>query len=288
MSSSSFGSFPNAKLTIPKLTPLDTEQEPTTEAIRLLRLELYANARNVPTSTLGGGQHGHLGLLMPAAEYLLLAGHPYILSAALPDIPDYTMTADDNERKKWGKLYDVDCKDYYESHGMNMQLRSLLLEAVPLIYLSDFNDPTHGFSGMSLRTMLTALIDTYGTIHDKDLEANWMKLRAPWNPDSPIVHVFANANNCRRFAIEGGEIITDTHFIREIIQVFINRGVFPKAIGDWDAKPRAAKTLAALKAHFTQANRNRRNNNTSLKGVLSANTAATNGAHKTGDQHLKG
>jgi hypothetical protein len=112
MSSSSFGSFPHAKLTIPKLTPLDTEQEPSAEAIRLLRRELYANARNVPTSSLGGGTHGHLGLLMPAADYLLLAGHPYNLPAALPDIPDYTMAADDDERKEWDKLYDVDCKDY--------------------------------------------------------------------------------------------------------------------------------------------------------------------------------
>ena len=98
MSSSSFGSFPNAKLTIPKLTPLDTEQEPSAEAIRLLRRELYANnARNVPTSSLGGGTHGHLGLLMPATDYLLLAGHPYNLPAALPDIPDYTTAADDDE-----------------------------------------------------------------------------------------------------------------------------------------------------------------------------------------------
>jgi hypothetical protein len=101
------------------------EQEPSAEAIRLLRQELYANARNVPTSTLGGGSHGHLGLLMmPAADYLLLAGHPYNLTAALPDIPDYTTAADDDEQKEWNKLYDVDCKDYYESQGMNMQLSS--------------------------------------------------------------------------------------------------------------------------------------------------------------------
>jgi hypothetical protein len=116
---------------------------------------------------------------MPEAEYHLLAGQPYELPAALPDIPDYTTAADDDERKEWDKLYDVDCKDYYESHGMNMQLHSLLLEAVPPLYLDAFNDPTHGFSGTDLQTMLESLVNAYGKIEDTDLKANWMKLRAP-------------------------------------------------------------------------------------------------------------
>jgi hypothetical protein len=94
--------------------------------------------------------------------------------------------------------------------------------------------------------------------------------------------VFVNANKCRLFAAEGGEIMTDMHFIRELIQVFRDSGVFPQAIDEFEAKPLASKTIAALKTHFTDANRNRRKNNASLKGVLSANTAATNGALKSG------
>jgi hypothetical protein len=60
--------------------------------------------------------------------------------------------------------------------------------------------------------------------------------------------------------------MTDMHFIRELIQVFRDSGVFPQAIVDWDAKPCASKTVAALKTHFTEANRNRHKNNAGLKG----------------------
>jgi hypothetical protein len=45
---------------------------------------------------------------------------------------------------------------------------------------------------------------------------------------------------------EGGEIITDMHFIRELIQVFHDSGVFPKAIEDWDAKPRVRKVMSEI------------------------------------------
>jgi hypothetical protein len=45
----------------------------------------------------------------PQTSYylLFLAGHPYDLPTALPDIPDYTMAVDDDEWKEWDKLYDT-------------------------------------------------------------------------------------------------------------------------------------------------------------------------------------
>jgi hypothetical protein len=58
------------------LTPI--EGKPTPEAVCKLRQELYANVRSLPTD-LDRGQHGHLGLLMPDADYLALAGAAYIL-----------------------------------------------------------------------------------------------------------------------------------------------------------------------------------------------------------------
>ena len=46
--------------------------KPTYETLENVLTELKANASSVP-STLGGGQHGHLGLLLPAARYIALA-----------------------------------------------------------------------------------------------------------------------------------------------------------------------------------------------------------------------
>jgi hypothetical protein len=50
------------------LAPLDSLAPPTPDAVRRLPQELYTNAQNV-ASSLGGGNHGHLGMLMPTEEY---------------------------------------------------------------------------------------------------------------------------------------------------------------------------------------------------------------------------
>jgi hypothetical protein len=100
--------FPVVKLPYDPLTKLDSVQEPTAEAVHLLRRELSANARMIPTQ-LAGGRHGHLGLVMPATEYLTLAGEAYHLPEP-PDIPDYTAHKSPEERAKWVKRYLVETK----------------------------------------------------------------------------------------------------------------------------------------------------------------------------------
>ena len=46
--------------------------EPTYETLHYLKKELKANARSVPT-TLGGGNHGYLGMILKPAEYFRIA-----------------------------------------------------------------------------------------------------------------------------------------------------------------------------------------------------------------------
>lgn len=75
------------------LTPLDPETTLTAWTVRILRDELYANLQSVE-STLGGGDHGHLGMIMPEQEYIQIAtnGTPYVFPAQ-PEVPVYGGTA---------------------------------------------------------------------------------------------------------------------------------------------------------------------------------------------------
>ena len=51
--------------------------EPTYESLRVLVNQIKANARSIHT-TLGGGQHGHLGLVLTALQYASLSpNQPY-------------------------------------------------------------------------------------------------------------------------------------------------------------------------------------------------------------------
>jgi hypothetical protein len=112
------------------------EGRPTPEAVRKLRQELYANIRGI-TTDLGGGQHGHLGLLMPDADYLALPGAAaYILPPTRPDIPSYAGEAGANEatageREEWAALYKLQQAEYNDAHGLKEQLMKLLIAAIP-------------------------------------------------------------------------------------------------------------------------------------------------------------
>ena len=81
--------FPVSALPHDPLTPLDPNERPTPLTICKLQLKLYDNARAI-TSPLGGGNHGHLGMLMTQAAYAALPGTAQYNFPNRPVLPDNT------------------------------------------------------------------------------------------------------------------------------------------------------------------------------------------------------
>jgi hypothetical protein len=51
----------------------NSHQNPTNQDLTILEKELIATLSNIPT-TLGGGNHGHAGITVEQARYLLMMG----------------------------------------------------------------------------------------------------------------------------------------------------------------------------------------------------------------------
>ena len=62
----------------PTLTPI--QGEPDADALITLKNQLKANASSVP-SNLGGGNHGHLGLVLSPAAYALVSNTAFVTPA---------------------------------------------------------------------------------------------------------------------------------------------------------------------------------------------------------------
>ena len=121
-------------LTLPVslLTPLNPNARPSVESIRLLRSELYENAASVQ-SQYGGGQNGLLSMLMPPDEYATIApGMPFEMPADGPDIPD--LEGEGAEEMK--RLYDLELADYIRALQFKVQIKWLLLQAIPQQYIA--------------------------------------------------------------------------------------------------------------------------------------------------------
>ena len=112
--------------------------EPTYDAITTLKGELFANAAVIPT-TLGGGQHGHIGLVMNDQLYTTLSTTAFVIPADPGPLPvfspniTYTAAHRDTiirEHKEQRRLYDT-------ITNVDLALKKQLIEAVDEVYLAE-------------------------------------------------------------------------------------------------------------------------------------------------------
>ena len=255
------------------LTPLDTSTRPTPRTIRLLRQELYANACSV-RSTMGGGNHGHLGMLMPNEEYVLISngGIPYVAPDGPPQVPTYAGTAAVVAIMQAN--YNQQVKSYEEHQDLSNHIKAMMLQAIPKVYTGTLAHAQLGYANVTPKTILAHLLSKYGEITERDLADNTNLIKAPWDPETPIEHVFENGIFCREFATEGEDPISDATYMRILVGIFEQSGVLEKAVEEWEKKPKADKTLDNGIMHFMAANEHRLTKLAkSSKDVLVANTA---------------
>jgi hypothetical protein len=257
-------SFPH-----PELTPVSGE--PTTASLRLLKKELYANARQIH-STRGGGTNGHLRIMMTDVEYLARANVAFIVPVHPGDAPVHAAGATGLAIAETIRLFNVGVEEHRLYETVNAELKQQLLKAVNTRYLQVLEDHDFGFADVSPRLMLTHLQDTYGQVTPDDIEQNRMRLSDEWNPDDPIEDVWIRISECQTFA-RNIEAITDMAAIRLTLSVFEKTGVFAHAAEKWRDKPTVEHTLPNFKIHFNFENKERLRK-------LTAQTAGFHGAHQ--------
>jgi hypothetical protein len=100
-----------------------------------LRRELYSNWQSLPF-TLGGGQYGSVGLLMPGALY-----------ATLPPSPSSTSIQRCHGGSPSGKdACEQEMYTYVELHAFINHLKALIIKALPHRYISEFSDDVMGYA----------------------------------------------------------------------------------------------------------------------------------------------
>jgi hypothetical protein len=267
-------------LPYPTLTRLDPHRRPTPSVMRTLRKELYANTRKV-RSSLGGGQYGHLGMVMPTEAYLAKAGVAYI-TPDRPEIPEFHGNGAAVAAAQ--ELYRDQLATYKEYRDLYDCIHQQILQAVPEEFLGPLIDEDFGLADASPRQMLKHLMDNYGKIKAADLAANLERIKLPWDPDTSLETLFRQHQTCRKFATEGNDPITDKGYIQILLNIFKNSGVFADDMKDWEKKDEADHTVENITKFFTEANgRRMRHLEENTKAVLAANTATDEAASTVDD-----
>ena len=112
--------------------------EPTYESLKSMTNELKANACSV-TSDLGGGAHGHLGLVMTPMEYVLVSTVVYVRPAHPGALAIYTGTLQ-HEAKRLQKEHRENIRLFRESTDVEKSLIKQLVATIEAKYIENLRD----------------------------------------------------------------------------------------------------------------------------------------------------
>jgi len=116
--------------------------------------------------------HGHLGLVMPDANYAVITGVNFQLPAHPGPAPQHATGANAAACAETTHLYDTTLKELATTATVMEELKKQILTGVDCIYLATLNNNIFGFTDITVDAMLMHLCTTYGTIMWAKLECN--------------------------------------------------------------------------------------------------------------------
>ena len=233
--------------TLPKHTG-----EPNFEIIRNLHNLLKTNAADVLTS-LGGANHGYLGLLLSDAAYALVSAAPFLrpLHPGILVIPQGTtahMAATLRDQHKEALRLFLECKNVEKA------LQQQLTESINTIYLDALRDANTNALNLPIRDVLQYLYDTYGDIAPEILsEKRQIVEQMIFDPALPIDVIFNAIEKHTDIAESARAPLTQTQCVNIAYVILKKSNAFSTYLEKWDARLPITQTWIQFKIDFRQA-----------------------------------
>ena len=225
---------------------------PTYETLTQLTNELKANASSVPSS-LGGGAHGHLGLVIPPSQYALLSNIPYVRPRQPPPffLPQGT---DPQVAQMLRESHVENVRAFRECIGVENALKQQLVTAVDTTWLAPLRNPISNSITMPIVDVIQYLYQVHGKItpdiiHEKETVIATMT----YDPLTPIDHVFTAVQELTDMAAMAGVPYSIPQTINMAYRVINNTRKFGIYINEWNRKPPMEKNWLSFKTFFRRA-----------------------------------
>ena len=251
--------------------------EPTYDSITNIKTELYSNAAVIPT-TLGGRQHGHIGLIMEAPLYATLSNTPFIVPQDPGPLPvfnpniRYTAAERDTvvrEHKENRRLFDT-------ITNVDLALRNQVIAAVDPVYLSEKRNRYTGFHQVSTKDLLEHLMQRYGKITPLACKQNKTRFEEPLDTSQPIDVYFRRIDDCLQFAVDAKSPFSMQQTLETVYYAISASGLYVDGCKAWRKRNQNTKTWVAFKTFFASEYHDLREQldmNAQQTGYHSANAA---------------
>ena len=247
--------------------------EPTFSNLKLLTREIKANAMAVH-STLGGGAHGHLGLVVTPAQYALISPTPFVrpvFPASLVIPTGTTAVAANNMERE----YKEQLRLFREVIGVENALKQQLTKAVDSAFLDIIRDPITFILQGTIAENLVFLLDTYGKVTPETLNEEFEKVNNTlYNPSFPIDTIFNSIVALAELADAANVPYSEQQQITIAYNILNRSGRFVSDIKEWKRKPALERNWINFKLHFRRAHDElRETSSETLQAMQHANIA---------------
>jgi hypothetical protein len=219
--------------------------EPNYESINDMVQSLYSNAASLPT-TLGGGNHGHIGIVMNDILYATLSPTPYQAPVDPGQLPILVGTA--AQRDDQLRQFEEQQRIYANHNNMDDALKSIIIDTVDDPYLCEMRNKYTGYLGVTTRDLLDHLLDRYGKITPADIEECKRRMNEPIDTTQPIDVYFHKIDDCIQYAADGKVAFTPEQIAQTTYHAISTSGMYNDACREWRKKPTIDKTWDNFKA----------------------------------------
>jgi hypothetical protein len=222
--------------------------EPDYASISNMVQLMYGNAASLPTS-LGGGQHGHVGLIMTPILYATLSDTNY----ESPEDPGNDIIAPagraaDREHQRHAHKEE---RRIFENHqNMDDALKAQVIDTIEDTYLNELRNKYTGYLGVSTRDLFDHLLDRYGKITPADIADCKRRINEPLDSTRPIDIYFQTIDECIQYAADGQVAFTPDQILQTAYHATSTSGFYNDACKEWRKKPTAEKTWPLFKRFF--------------------------------------
>jgi len=227
---------------------------PSYESLRTLETELKANAGSVP-STAGGGNHGHLGLILSPLRYATLAGTiPWVSPANpgpfVPPVPPGTAAQIEAARDAWLN----DNQAFQLCQATEKALVAQIVEALDPIYIRALLNRVTGQYATDMRAVMTHLFSTYGKITPQQVSTKQQAaLVLQFDITQPVDTVFNTVEDLAELAEHATSPMTEQQQIDMAYVILAREPILQQDIRLWNRRPVAERTWPNLVTHFREA-----------------------------------
>ncbi len=222
--------------------------QPTSHDLTNLKKEIISILVNIPT-TLGGGNYGHVGVIMDPTDYTTMTGGTAFVNPVNPGIypADLALNAAAGIRARAEAEHKELVNQFKTFKGVRLGTKDLILVAVDNEYLNEIEHDTLGFLNQTPRQMLEHLLTRGGSLDFADTKELLAERDGEWNVSKNPQVYFNRVEKAIKGLTRNG-IISDPNERNDIALFHLKAtGEFDPAVREWEAKPAVDKTWANIK-----------------------------------------